>query len=68
VNNVIYDWGRYTGFGYGLRVRDDAGETEVNANVVNNYFIAGSGATMAWPLSRPRESCGHFLTNRPSPR
>lgn len=38
VNNIIYDWGYWTGWGYGIRVKNEPGEPQVNANIVNNYF------------------------------
>ncbi len=40
VNNVVYDWGFFgEGSGYGVRVRSDAGEPQVNANIVNNFLL-----------------------------
>jgi len=38
VNNVIYDWGHWTGYGYGIRIKNDPGEPHVSGNFVNNYF------------------------------
>jgi len=38
VNNVVYDWGYWTGYGYGIRIKNEPGEPQVNANIVNNYF------------------------------
>lgn len=38
VNNVIYDWGYWTGFGYGIRIKNEPGEPHVDANIINNYF------------------------------
>lgn len=43
VNNIIYAWGYWTGFGYGVRVRNEPGEPKVSANIVNNCFNAGAG-------------------------
>ena len=43
VNNVIYAWGYWTGRGYGVRVRNDPGEPQVNANIINNYFRTDDG-------------------------
>jgi pectate lyase len=39
VNNIVYDWGRGV-WGYGLRIRNVTSEGRVNANVVNNLFVA----------------------------
>ena len=41
-NNVIYDWGYYDGWGYGIRIKNEPGEPKVNGNFINNYFVAGS--------------------------
>lgn len=38
VNNVIYDWGYWTKFGYGIRIKNEPGEPQVNGNFINNYF------------------------------
>ncbi len=38
VNNVIYDWGYWTKFGYGVRIKNNPGEPQVNGNFINNYF------------------------------
>jgi pectate lyase len=38
VNNIIYDWGYWTKYGYGIRVKNEPGEPHVNANFINNYF------------------------------
>jgi len=38
VNNIIYDWGYWSGWGYGVRIKNDPGEPQVQANIVNNYF------------------------------
>lgn len=43
VNNVVYDWGFFgEGAGYGVRVRNEAGEPKVNANIVANAFVPGA--------------------------
>jgi pectate lyase len=42
VNNIIYDWGYWTGYGYGVRIKNDPGEPQVAANIVNNYFKAAA--------------------------
>lgn len=40
VNNVVYDWGFFgEGGGYGVRIRSEVGEPQVNANIVNNAFV-----------------------------
>jgi len=49
VNNIIYDWGYGVGGGYGVRIKNNAGEPKVNGNFVNNYFLAGA-LTPAWGL------------------
>jgi hypothetical protein len=49
VNNIVYDWGYGIGGGYGVRIRNDAGEPKVNGNFVNNYFLAGA-VSPAWGL------------------
>ncbi|MBW2458133.1 MAG: hypothetical protein JRI68_26755, partial [Deltaproteobacteria bacterium] len=38
VNNVIYGWGWWDGYGYGLYVNHDPGETNTSINVVANVF------------------------------
>jgi len=38
VNNVVYDWGYWSGWGYGIRIKNDPGEPQVQANIINNYF------------------------------
>jgi pectate lyase len=38
VNNVIYGWGWWDGYGYGLYVNHDPGETNTSVNVVANVF------------------------------
>jgi pectate lyase len=43
VNNVIYDWGYWTRFGYGVRIRNEPGEPQVQANIINNYFKSVHG-------------------------
>jgi hypothetical protein len=43
VNNIIYAWGYWTGRGYGVRVRNDPGEPQVSANLINNYFRTDDG-------------------------
>jgi pectate lyase len=46
VNNVIYDWGYYStgNFGYGIRIKNNAGEPKVNANLVQNAFLLSGKA------------------------
>jgi hypothetical protein len=40
VNNVIYDWGFFgEGGGYGIRIKNEPGEPQVNGNFINNYFL-----------------------------
>jgi pectate lyase len=39
VNNVVYDWGYFGGWGYGIRIRNAPGEPKVNGNFVNNLLI-----------------------------
>ena len=41
-NNIVYDWGFGLRSGYGVRIRNDAGEPKVNGNFVNNYFLPGA--------------------------
>jgi pectate lyase len=43
VNNVIYAWGYWTGRGYGVRIRNEPGEPQVHANIINNYFQTYDG-------------------------
>lgn len=38
VNNIIYDWGYWTGWGYGIHIKNEPGEPQVNGNFINNYF------------------------------
>jgi pectate lyase len=38
VNNIIYDWGYWTHYGYGIRIKNDPGEPHVSVNFINNYF------------------------------
>jgi hypothetical protein len=51
VNNVVYGWGAMAdlGSGYGIRVRNEAREGQINANIVNNAFVPRSGFR-AWGL------------------
>jgi pectate lyase len=43
VNNVVYDWGYWTKFGYGIRIKNEPGEPQVHANIINNYFKSVHG-------------------------
>lgn len=47
VNNIIYDWGYWTHWGYGIRIKNDPGEPQVQANIINNYFKSVHGDTNA---------------------
>jgi pectate lyase len=47
VNNIIYDWGYWTKFGYGIRIKNDPGEPQVHANIINNYFKSVHGDASA---------------------
>lgn len=49
VNNIVYDWGFFGGWGYGIRIRNDAGEPKVNGNFVNNALIP-RGMMPEWAL------------------
>lgn len=50
VNNVVYDWGYYSGgAGYGVRIRNEPGEPQVNMNVLHNWFVPGDGRA-SWAL------------------
>lgn len=45
-NNVVFDWGANGAGQYGMRIPNDdgqAGSRKVDANIVNNYFVPGSG-------------------------
>jgi pectate lyase len=40
INNVVYDWGYFgEGGGYGIRIKNGAGEPKVNGNFINNFFV-----------------------------
>lgn len=40
VNNIIFDWGFFgEGGGYGIRIRNEPGEPQVNGNFVGNAFL-----------------------------
>lgn len=41
VNNIVYDWGYWEWRGYGVRIRNEPGEPQVHANIINNYFRSG---------------------------
>ncbi|XOV86568.1 MAG: hypothetical protein ACFHX7_16565 [Pseudomonadota bacterium] len=52
-NNIIHDWDAFPpllaldaviGDGYGIRIRNEAGERVVNANIVGNLFTGGASA------------------------
>jgi pectate lyase len=49
VNNIVYDWGFFGGWGYGIRIRNEAGEPKVNGNFVNNALIP-RGMMPEWAL------------------
>lgn len=49
VNNVVYDWGYFIGWGFGIRIVNHAGEPKVSGNFINNYFLPGD-ADPAWAL------------------
>jgi len=38
VNNVIFHWGYFDGWGYGVRIKNEPGEESIYGNFVNNYF------------------------------
>jgi pectate lyase len=40
VNNIVFNWGK---LGYGIRIRNESGEPQVNGNFINNYFMPGLG-------------------------
>jgi hypothetical protein len=42
VNNIVYDWGFFGGWGYGIRIRNEVGEPKVNGNFANNALIPGA--------------------------
>ena len=55
VNNVVYGWGSMpqsnVNSGYGIMVRNEPGEPQVNGlNVVNNAFVAIPNLYPAWGL------------------
>jgi hypothetical protein len=41
VNNIVYGWGFFGGWGYGIRIRNEAEEPKVNGNFVSNALIPG---------------------------
>jgi hypothetical protein len=51
VNNVVYGWAAFPslGNGYGMRIRNEASEGKVNANIVNNAFVPRA-AFQSWAL------------------
>jgi hypothetical protein len=47
VNNIVYDWGYWTHYGYGIRIKNDPGEPHVSGNFINNYFKPVHGDPVA---------------------
>ena len=46
VNNVVYNWGYWVGYGYGLRIMGDRG-TPDKINIVNNFFDSNASRDSA---------------------
>ena len=40
VNNVVFHFGWYYNWGYGIRVKNEPGEDSIYGNFINNYFVA----------------------------
>jgi pectate lyase len=40
VNNILYQWGLFSGGGYGVRIREVGGTYPTDMNFINNYFLS----------------------------
>ncbi len=47
VNNVVFHFGWYYNWGYGIRVKNEPGEESIYGNFINNYFVANRNSDSA---------------------